>query len=115
VIFKLHASELADWQEAWCAECVHDHWWSHLGHDQERDGCPILRSVACGEDVPAFIDRSGGVHYVPAMVECLAFTQCEAPECQSDEVAGFPPMTHREWAQWQRTTTRSGTPLECEQ
>lgn len=82
MIFQLNGSEMADWQECWCFRCARDHLWSHAGHDQDADGCPLILKSILGEDVPQFIPHTDWYRSVPANVSCSAFVPCNAPECQ---------------------------------
>ena len=72
---------MADWQEAWCFGCEHDH---HLSHVDEDDGCDLLALAYAGEDVDAFTPHAEDWdRYVPALVTCSRFTPCT--KCAPDE------------------------------
>lgn len=80
--FQLNTTEWLDWAENWCFRCKHDHLWSHPPHDEEGDGCPLIRHSICGEDVPEFEARSvDWWRTIPAEVSCSRFELCTAPEC----------------------------------
>ncbi len=82
MIFQLNGSEMADWQDVWCGHCAKDHLWSHAGHDQDADGCPLILKSILGEDVPQFIPHTDWFRSLPANVSCSSFEVCDAPECQ---------------------------------
>ncbi len=108
MIFQLNGSEMLDWQETNCFECKHDHFFSHATHLEEGDGCDLMAESLFGADVPEFIDHDphDGIGSIPALVECTAFEQCEAPECQGTETRlnrrTGEQQTHREWAAFLR-------------
>ena len=86
--FSLNGSEMADWMECWCFRCRHDHFWSHADHDQEEDGCALIRATIIGEDRPEFTAHGARWYMtIPAGVVCSRFEACSAPECndQGDE------------------------------
>lgn len=78
-------SEGADWQSVWCAQCIHDHTFSHT--DEMEDGCVHLAHAYAG-DTPLVWQPYEAEWWrtIPTGIECRAFEQCV--ECGPPERRG---------------------------
>ena len=100
---SMKASEWADWMEAWCVECAHDHEQTHAHSLSGKDAGCVLLAIGITEDVPEWIDHdTNGLHNtIPADMECTHFAQCTS--CDEDptpyKLGNGMVGTHREIAE----------------
>lgn len=96
MILRLGTTEFLDWAECWCFRCEHDHQFSHVDENEQRDGCELLVGYALQTDVPEFEPRrENALSYLPAEVSCSKFKVCT--QCPPD-----PPDAERRGGETER-------------